>query len=53
MTADVNLQNISVTFGNFYAVSNLFAYSALASANQGGSGGHGFSLEAVAPGYTA
>ena len=33
-----------------YAVSNLLAYSALASAYQGGSGGHGLSLEAVSPG---
>jgi len=31
----------------------LLAYSALASAYQGGSGGQGFSLDAVSPGYTA
>ena len=36
-----------------YAVSNLLAYSARASAYHGGSGGHGFSLDAVSPGYMA
>ena len=34
----------------YYAVSNLLAYSARASANQGGSGGQALSLDAVSPG---
>ena len=37
-------------FKTIYAVSNLLAYSALASAYHGGSGGHGFNLDAVSPG---